>query len=258
MNGRIGIGMDMHYKFLDSSDVDKVMHDGTVIISSLEYFRELEEKEWAGVADHLEGASELTTGELVVRESSPELALVNNANIGLGMFSKGFVSVSDGGVVNMSNMRFVHAVPNLFIYSASWGNLKKLTEQMCVKAPRRYDACLRIKNFGRLARRIFETGKIVGVDCRVSDAFQRGQTNLVDYESRSRSIDQGPVIVPSAFKKAPKFSLQSEARITFVPKQKMDSKRLTVQISEPHTIFEEIFRNFDQSENKPDALRREV
>lgn len=62
----------MHYKFLDSKDIDRVMVDGTIMVSSLEYFRGLEEAEWADIADALEGASELTIGEnFVLRESSP-------------------------------------------------------------------------------------------------------------------------------------------------------------------------------------------
>jgi hypothetical protein len=84
----------MHYKFLDTRDIDRVLVDGTMIISSLEYFRRLDEAEWADIGDPLEGASELTIkGDFVIREDSPELELANNANIGLGMFQT-FAKVS--------------------------------------------------------------------------------------------------------------------------------------------------------------------
>ena len=74
----------MYYKFLDSKHIDKVLVDRTIIISSLEYFRLLEEEGWADIGDPLEGASELTMkGDFVIRENSPELALANSANIGL-------------------------------------------------------------------------------------------------------------------------------------------------------------------------------
>lgn len=49
----------MYYKFLDNADVNKVLIDGTMVISSLEYFRRLEAN-WADIGDPLEGASELT------------------------------------------------------------------------------------------------------------------------------------------------------------------------------------------------------
>lgn len=124
----------MHYKFLDTKDIDRVLVDGTMIISSLEYFRRLEEAEWADIGDPLEGASELTIkGDFVIREISCELDLANKANIGLGMFQT-FAKVSGGGVINMSGARFIHVVPSLFIYSVSVGDLGELTTRMCVKS----------------------------------------------------------------------------------------------------------------------------
>ncbi len=50
----------MHYKFLDSIHVPNVMADETVIISSFDYFRRLEEGAWGEIADNLEAASELS------------------------------------------------------------------------------------------------------------------------------------------------------------------------------------------------------
>jgi hypothetical protein len=149
----------MHYKFLDSADVDKVLIDGTMVISSLEYFRRLEAN-WADIGDPLEGASELTVkGDFVIRENSPELALVNNANIGLGMFQK-FAAVSEGGVIDFSNVRVVHVVPKSFIYSVSIGNIDELTTEMGVKSKRPYDACLRVPDLRGLQCKIFECGRI--------------------------------------------------------------------------------------------------
>jgi len=101
----------MHYKFLDAVDVPKVLIDGTIAISSLDYFRRLEESEWGTIADRLEGASELTTpSKFVVTENSPELAMLNSANIGHGM-SKRFASVTEGGVINISAAKFVSTIP---------------------------------------------------------------------------------------------------------------------------------------------------
>src|ERR1700746_3091920 len=92
-----------YYKFLDTSDIDKVIDEGTLIVSSFEYFRDLEGGKWGTIADPLEAASELTAkGKFVVRENSPELEMVNKANIGLGMFQK-FAHVSSGGVIDISD-----------------------------------------------------------------------------------------------------------------------------------------------------------
>lgn len=98
----------VYYKFLDTRYIDKVLADGIIVISSLEYFRRLEDAEWADIGDTLEGASELTVkGEFVLRENSSELALANSANIGFGSFNQ-FAAVSEGGTIDISNVRIVH------------------------------------------------------------------------------------------------------------------------------------------------------
>ena len=75
----------MYYKFLDSADIDKVIVNGTLMISSFEYFRKLEASQWGAIADPLDAASKLTVGgPFVICENSPELEMVNKANIGLG------------------------------------------------------------------------------------------------------------------------------------------------------------------------------
>jgi hypothetical protein len=134
-------GALMYYKFLDSADIDKVIVNGTLMVSSFEFFRKLEASQWGAIADPLDAASELTVGgPFVIRENSPELETVNKANIGLGMFQK-FANVSGGGTIDISGARFVHTIPNLFIFSAAVGELNELTTEMCVNAERRYDAC---------------------------------------------------------------------------------------------------------------------
>jgi hypothetical protein len=166
-------GALMYYKFLDSADIDKVIVNGTLMVSSFEFFRKLEASQWGAIADPLDAASELTVGgPFVIRENSPELETVNKANIGLGMFQK-FANVSGGGTIDISGARFVHTIPNLFIFSAAVGELNELTTEMCVNAERRYDACLRILDLAALRRRIFEAGRIRDLNCRVSDVFSR-------------------------------------------------------------------------------------
>ncbi len=240
----------MYYKFLDTADVDKVLIDGTIIISNLEYFRRLESN-WADIGDPLEGASELTVnGSFVIRENSPELALVNNANIGMGMFQK-FAHVSEGGIIDFSNVRIFHQLPpKWFIYSVSVGDIDELTTAMCVKSERPYDACLRVSDLGELQRKIFERGRIRELNCGVGEVFLPDLIQAVEYEPRSRDIRQGPVIEPSPFKKDEKFKGQAEVRVLFVPKEQVQipKERLIIEIPQLNSLFEEVFRNYRRND----------
>lgn len=229
----------MHYKFLDSAHVANVLVDGTIVISSFEYFRQLEEAEWDGIADPLEGATELKMPDnFVATENSPELAQLNSANIGLGLF-KNFAKIESGDVITLSGARFVHQIQDAFIFSASWGDLSRLRDYMFTKAKRKYDACLKIKNLHRLERLVFDKGHILDLDRRFSEVFNRGEHKTVEYETRSSSLAAG-VLPPSAFKKSVQFKDQSEARITFIPRIALTQKRLIVKIPDPRTIFEKV------------------
>ena len=230
----------MHYKFLDSIHVPNVMADGTVIISSFDYFRRLEEGAWGEIADNLEAASEFKLpDEFIVTADSAELAQLNKANIGLGMF-KQFARVELGGKLALSGARFIHQRPNAFIFSASWGVLDRLRKYMCEDFRKTYSACLKIRSLHRLESSIFSEGYIRELNCPVSDAFDRGQRGIVTYDVRSNSLPE-MVLAPSAFKKAVRFKDQSEARITFNPKVAMSLSRLTIQIPNPSSVFERVF-----------------
>ena len=193
-------GAIAYYKFLDAADVDKVLVNSTLIVSSFEYFRKLEAAQWGAIADQLEAASELTVrGSFVMRENSPELETANKANIGLGMF-RTFAEIH-GGTIDISGTRFIHTAPNLFCFSASVGNIDELAREMNVKAERPYNACLRILDIGALRKRIFDVGRISEMNCKVSEIFETGLIGVVEYEERSRDIREGETIVPSPFKK---------------------------------------------------------
>lgn len=67
-----------YYKFLHAGDIDRVIVDGTLIVSNASYFRDLEAS-WGAIADPLEAASLLTVeGKFVLTEGSPELEIANN------------------------------------------------------------------------------------------------------------------------------------------------------------------------------------
>jgi hypothetical protein len=91
------------YKFLNTGDIDKVIVNGTIKVSSATYFRELEAVGgWGAIADPLEAASLLTIKDrLDLTENSLELEMVNKANIGLGSFQQ-FAQVSGGGAAWLS------------------------------------------------------------------------------------------------------------------------------------------------------------
>ena len=232
----------MYYKFLDTVDIDKVLiANGTIIISSLEYFRGLEEKEWANIGDPLEGASELTVkGEFIITEGSQELEMINKSVEALGLFKGKFANVSGGGTINMSDARFVPVVPRLFIYSVTVGNIDELTIRMCVKAKRPYNACLRIADLEGLQRKIFECGRVRDLNRSVSEIFLPCLIRPVEYEPRSSDVRQGlPIIEPSPFKKAEKFREQSEVRVLFEPKPgvTIPQERLFIENSEADQVF---------------------
>jgi len=216
------------------------MVDGTIIISSFDYFRRLEGSAWGEIADNLEAATEFRLpDDFIATADSAELAQLNNAGIGLGMCAQ-FARVESGGKLVLSGARFIHQMPDAFIFSASWGVLDSLRKYMCEDAPKPYSACLKIRSLHRLESCIFHEGYIRELDCKFSDVFERGQRGVVTYEVRSNSLPEA-VLPPSAFKKGVRFKDQSEARITFIPKVAMSHSRLTIQVPNPSGLFERLF-----------------
>jgi hypothetical protein len=251
-----------YYKFLDTGDIDKVIGDGTlgtIKVSGVSYFRTLEAAKWGTIADPLEAASALAFGDkFILTKGSPELDLANNANIGLGAVKK-FAVVESGGQIDMAGAKIVHTMPGRFMYSAAVGDLDKLTLDMCVNSQRPYDACLRIRDLGALRERIFEAGRIRGLDCKVSDLFEPGLIYPVEYEERTRDVREGPIIDPSPFKKEISFKPQSEVRLLLVPKEgkEMPNQWLIVEIPDPQSLFTEVFRNYgSKGTGEPTPKRR--
>jgi hypothetical protein len=231
---------DAYYKFLDAADVDRVLKDGTVRISSFKYFRELEEKEWGLIADRLEGAAEMTTPKIfVLTENSRELDLMNNAGFMAGNIGK-FANISGGGLISIGGAKFVHLVPG-HIYCASYGEFEALKRYHTEEAEHKYNACLRIRDFEGLLDRIFRTGMISETHAKFLDLFDRYNIGRVEYEPRSRSVEDGKMLDASPMKKALVFKPQSEARIHFVPVEgQTAADRLIVKIDDPGSLFEQV------------------
>ena len=236
------------YKFLNTVDIDKVITNGTIKVSSASYFRELEAVGgWGAIADPLEAASLLSVGDrLVLTENSPELDIANKANIGLGSFQQ-FAQISGGGsVVLHPGTGFVHTTREVFIYSTAAGGLNDLRTAMCVDAEKPYDACLKIVDLVALRARIFEAGWILGLHRKVSEIFEPGVIQPIRYETRSRDIREGPVIETSPFKKAIRYKSQSEVRLLLIPKDgaQIPKEPLIIKVPEPASLFQEVFRDF--------------
>jgi hypothetical protein len=234
--------------------VDKVIVDGTIKISSATHFRELEAVGgWGAIADPLEAATLLTIKDrLDITGNSAELEMVNKANIGLGSFQQ-FARISGGGhMVIHPGVKFIHTTPEVYIYSTAAGELNHLTTAMCVEAEKPYDACLKIVELAALRARIFEAGWVLGLNRKVSDIFEPGVIQPVRYESRSRDIREGPVIEPSAFKKALRYKPQSEVRLLLIPKDEaqIPKEPLIIKVPDPESLFQEVFRDF-----RPDTAR---
>ena len=235
----------LHYKFLDSQHVDWVLRDGTAMISALSYFRKLEDTE-GDIGDPLEGATDFTVREsMIAREGSPELDRLNAANIGLGMFQQAF-RVSGGGTINFgAGSTFRHVFQDVFIYSFSNGDLDVLTEEMCLKAERPYDACLRIKDAARFGMACFEHGTIKDLGCSLAEKFEHLLMGDVVYSPRTIDVTEGAVIPPDPFAKAERFRPQSETRLGFVPRTgaTLPTDRLVIVFPDPADHFELVFRD---------------
>jgi hypothetical protein len=238
------------YKFLHTKDIDYVLIDKTIKVSSFDRFRKLESSEWGTIADRLEAQTELTVKDrIVAREGSPELEMLNSANLGLGAFTK-FVDIRSGGRIEVaSGTAFYHQVPNMFIYSMSFGKLRPLTEELCVKARKPYDACLEIISVVELKKAVLQHGWIRVLNRKVADVFSLSVVREIEYENRSRDIKDGPVIEPSPFKKDPSHKAQSEVRMLLVPKEGelVNYNELIIELRNPARLFKEQFRDFRSS-----------
>lgn len=233
--------MPTFYKFLNAEHLDAVCRDGTLIVSSFQYFRDLEQKEGPWIGDRLEGATEMWTPEhYVLTEGSDELDTINKANIGHGMFEQ-FAVVSSGGVIDMSGVKFVTTVPPLYVFSFSGGDLETLRISMSRNTVRSYDACIRLLSPWKLLVAIMDEGVVVDLDVPFKRLFLNNMMDEVKYSQVSKSVTEGQSIPPSPFLKDVRFSSQNEHRIVFEPTQPITNDRLVVRVPRPETLFELVF-----------------
>jgi hypothetical protein len=217
--------------------MDAVLKMGTLMISSLQYIRDLEGHNGAWIGDRLEGATELSAPDsFVLTEGSNELQIANQANMGNGMF-KTFANASSGGMIDLSGTRFISVTPQLYIYSFSEGDLEELRVAMCVDSPEPYDACLRLLSPWNLLKAVIDLGEVVELNALAKDVFWGGAIDRVNYGPVSKNILDGASITPSPFLKDVNFAKQREHRIIFEPKNTIAEQRLTIKLPNSRDLF---------------------
>jgi hypothetical protein len=227
------------YKFLHTRDIDRVLVDRTVRLSTLSFYRQLEGKQW--IADQLEGSILVNIEELEVRNQDDLLAYTPEDR------HRPWLGLGPNASVTIRNSQILSLCPEAFIFCASQGDLAGLRQAMCDdRDPANYDACLAIGDIRLLAHRIYHRGIIVEKDTRVRDLLHPPSCDAVAYHNLSldqRNITSRPP-APSPFHKHQIFEQQQEVRIAFEPRQQPTDlpDTITVAIPKPQQIFAVQFR----------------
>jgi hypothetical protein len=195
------------YKFLHTRDVNHVLVDGTVRLSGLAHYRQMEGQQW--IADRLEGRSEVKVEHWKYSpHEAPSFAPA-------GESAPIYADASSTVVVENSVFEYRLPDPEPFMFCAARGELQTLALTMCEGADR-YDACLRIDDLYRLAHRMFYRGLVLEFEgARTYRVFRDFQVTSVSYDNHSRNQEQRLPPPPSPFRKHAVFSSQSEVRIAF-------------------------------------------
>lgn len=217
------------YKFLESIHINHLLIDGTVKVRSLEHYRQLEGKQW--ISDRKEGLIEVNIAETTLDVTSR-------------FAPKGFPEIFSGQGTILKNVTLAYQHPDVFIFSASHGDLSILKKIMrnddAVNG--HYNACVRIPSIELLAHRIFHRGILVDWQNRkVRDVFSVFRCARVEYTNLSRDQFSPLPPAPSPFLKDLAFSPQSEVRIVLYPKTQIALKTFTIKIPRPNEVFSKEF-----------------
>jgi hypothetical protein len=226
------------YKFLHSKHLSKVLNDGTLKFGNLSHYRGLEHDQW--IADRLEGSVQLDPQGMVITEHENKLDHMLPSSL-----AGRHVHVASGGTVSFApGVRITIQHPEVYLFSASSGDLEQLTAAMCRKDAEAYDGCIHIADIAWLAHRVYFKGKVVELgDARVRNVFSELVYSEVTYEALSRTPEMERAPEASPLLKDISFAAQSEIRIVLVPRQEMAHSMLTVRVPRPAQIFKEVFRD---------------
>jgi len=229
---------DKVYKFLPTSRIDDVVKRGFVKIGSLSHYRKLEtEAQW--IADKLEGQIVLDTGEIVVTDSSSEV----DQMLPPSLAGRHIVVENGGQVIFAPGVKVTIEHPDVYIFSASKGELSDLKRTMCNEAAEPYDGCLQILDLRHLAHRMFHRGIVDALGgTRMTKLFQSFECSEVIYDVLFRKRGSGRAPEVSPFLKDKFFSGQQEVRIVFHPHRPIPVSTFTVRVPRPGQLFKEVFR----------------
>jgi hypothetical protein len=202
------------YKFLHSRDIDRLLIDGTVRVSSLSYFKRLEGAQW--IADKLEGGVQIPIGRAIAFGvgGNAEKQLRDTAPAGHRLPIEG----SGGAMFTVSGITFEFSHPEVYIFCASIGELNTLRPNMTGPESADYNACVRIMHFDQLAHRILYPGWIIApYRARANAVFGGVRFERVSYVNVIREPGSPKLPQPSPFVKHSTFSAQSEIRIVLYP-----------------------------------------
>ncbi|MEH2570230.1 hypothetical protein [Bradyrhizobium sp. AZCC 2289] len=211
------------YKFLHSRDVGSMM-SGNVVIRPLSYYRRLEEQgaaPWIG--DRLENISEVYVDH--VSDKTPELL----NRIGPEGMPPGLSPMDGAKDWSASDVTFQYQFANdPWVFCASDGDLKELTKVMC-GGDSNYDACVRIKDFGKFTAHLYFQGRIKLNP--VADFFKASHAGRVKYDHVALKIQEGRPPVPGPFLKDVKFLSQQEGRYALFPSNPIGEDILFINFS---------------------------
>jgi hypothetical protein len=224
------------YKFLHSAHRSAVLNEGTIKVGSLSHYRTLEGgDQW--IADRLEGRIEIEPGEVTVSEHEDKVTplLPHSLRHHLRVESGGMIHYAPGVKITIEH-------PDVYIFSASLGDLTTLQETMCRGSQEQYDSCIGIRSVELLAHRAFFRGTVLNLNSvKMSRVFRGFQCSAVSYVSLSRTQESGRAPEVSPFLKDAKFEEQREFRIAFWPQQSIELPSLIIKLPRPDQLFDSVF-----------------
>jgi hypothetical protein len=198
------------YKFLHLRDVPSMM-SGNVVIRPLSYYRRLEEQgASAWIGDRLENISEVYVDHLT--DKMPDLL----DHVGPEGMPPGLSPMDGARDWSVSDVTFQYQfAEDPWVFCTSDGDLKELTNVMCSADDSGYNACVRIRDFGKFATHLYHQGRIKLKP--VADLFKASRVDRVKYDRVSIKVQEGRPPVPGPFLKDVKFSSQREGRYALLP-----------------------------------------
>ena len=238
-----------YYKFMDSSDLDKVL-SGSLVFSKLSYFRIMEAySKKAGIGDIGEGYYENYVTYADIKDTDRDTETLRRLRkIGIRVH---------GANVRFSNISTM-GYDECYIFSLSEGVFQKLKAAMCSEGTMiNYSAAVKLKNLGELSETIMKDGLFRSFYDeteplrKISDHFSKLEKGRVIYKlprSEINDVDFG--VVEARFIKNPVFRSQSEFRFALTPCPDSFPDRISVFIPNAHRFISKVWFESQCSNSK--------